>query len=139
ELLRRLRQRVEGAGLAAIRHDKLARAFGCGLEEDRRFYFEKSLLFHEDADGGGDFAAQPEIARHLGPAQIEVTMLQPDFFVHLAGDFRIVNRERENFSHVQYLERLRHHFDFAGDNFWIVGAGGTLPDFAGDADDAFAA
>ena len=126
-------------GFAPARHEKFARAFRRGLEQRRRLDFEKALFVHEHARGGGDLAAQAEVARHFGPAQIEVAILQAQFLVHLARDFRVVHRERQHFGHVQHFELLRHHFDFAGGNFGIVRAGGTLADFAGDADDAFAA
>ena len=43
EDLRRLRQRVELAGMDAAGNEEIARAFGCGLVEDGRFDFQKSL------------------------------------------------------------------------------------------------
>ena len=89
--------------------------------------------------GGGDLAAQAEVARHFGPAQIQVAIFQAQFLVHLAGHFRVVHRERQHFGHVEHFECLRHHFDFAGGNFGIVRACRPLADLAGDADDAFAA
>ena len=139
ELLRRLRQRVEQAGIRPAGDEKFARAFGRGLEERGRFDFEKALFVHEHARGGGHLAAEAEVARHFGPAQIEVAVFEAQFLVHLAGDFRVVHRERQHVGDVEHFKFLRHHLHFAGGNFGIVGAGGALADFAGDADDAFAA
>ena len=139
ELLRRLRQRVKLPGIRAARHEKFARAFGRGFEQRRRLDFEKALLVHVLPRGDGDLAAQAEVARHFGPAQIEVAIFQAQFLVHLAGDFRVVHRERQHVGHVEHFEFLHHHLDFAGGNFGIVRACGALADLAGDADDAFAA
>ena len=91
------------------------------------------------ARGDGDLAAHSQVARHFGAAQIQVAILQAQFFVDLVGDFRVVHGERQHFRHVQHFERRDADFDFAGGNFGIVRAGGALADFAGDADDAFAA
>ena len=50
ELLRRLRQRVELAGMDARRHEEVARAFGRRRGQDRRLEFEEALLLHAAAD-----------------------------------------------------------------------------------------
>ena len=65
--------------------------------------------------------------------------MQAQFLVHLAGDFRVINGEREDFGHIQHEQRGDANFNFAGGDFGIIGAGGTLAHLAGDADDAFAA
>src|SRR5581483_1118751 len=139
ELLRRLRQRIERSRLATVGHEKFARAFGRGFEQRRRLDFEEALLVHELPRGDGNFGAQFQIARHFGTTQIEVAILQTRFFGNFRGGFGVVNLERQRLGHVQDFERLRHDFDFAGGNFGIVRAGRTLTDFAGDADDTFAA
>ena len=87
EDLRRLRQRVELAGMNAAGNEKIARALGRGLGEDGRFDFEKALLAEALADGEGDVVAQAEVALHLGAAQVDVAILEADFFV-LDGFFR---------------------------------------------------
>ena len=91
------------------------------------------------ARGGGDFAAHAQVARHLGPAQVEVAILEAQFLVHFAGDFRVIDRERQHIGMVQNFQCLGRDFHFAGGDFGIVRACGALADFAGDADDAFAA
>ena len=139
ELLRGLRQGVKGARLAAVGHQEFARAFGGGFEQDGRLDFHEALFVHVEAGGGGDFAAQPEVARHFRPAQVQVAILQAEFFVDGAGDFRVVHRKGEHLGHVQHFQGGGGDLDFAGGNFGIVGAGGAGADFAGDGDDAFAA
>ena len=57
----------------------------------------------------------------------------------MLGDLRVVHRERQHVRHVQHFQRGTPYLDFAGDDFGIVRAFGPLPDFARDADDAFAA
>src|SRR5207237_4696013 len=42
ELLGRLWQGVKGSGITAIRHEKLARAFGSALEQDRSLDLEEA-------------------------------------------------------------------------------------------------
>ena len=66
ELLRRLRQRVERAGFAAVRHEEFACALRRGLEQGGRLHFEEALLIHVAPRGDGDFAAHFQIARHFG-------------------------------------------------------------------------
>jgi hypothetical protein len=97
------------------------------------------LFVHETTRRDGDLGPRAEVARHFRATQIEVAILQAQLFVDLVGDFGIVHGERQDFRHVQHFKRLRHHLDFAGGNLGVVRAGGTLADFAGDADDAFAA
>ena len=106
ELLRRLRQRVEQAGVRAARHEKFPRAFRRGFEERGRLHFQKSLFIHEHARGGGHLAAQAEVARHLGPAQIQIAIFQPQFLVHLARHFRVVHRKRQHLGHVEHFQFL---------------------------------
>ena len=129
-LLRRLRQRVKQAGVCAARHEKFPRAFGRGLEERRCFDFEKALFIHENARGRGHFAAQAEVARHFGPAQIEVAIFEAQFLVHLARGLRVVHRERQHFGDVEHFKFLHHDFHFAGGDFGIVRAAGTLADLS---------
>ena len=81
EDLRRLRQGVEFARMNAAWDEKIARALGGGLGEDRRFNLEKALGVHALANGEGDVVAQAEVALHFGAAQVDVAILEADFFV----------------------------------------------------------
>jgi hypothetical protein len=58
ELLRRLRQRVELAGMDARRHQEVARAFRRRRGQDRRLEFEEALLLHALAHRVDDLAPQ---------------------------------------------------------------------------------
>ena len=139
ELLRRLRQGVERPGFAAVGHEEFARAFGRGLEQRGRLNFEEALLIHVAPRGDGDLGTQFEVARHFGTAQVEIAILQTQFFVHLAGDFGIIDGERQDFRHVQDFERGDADFHFAGGNLRIVRAFRTMAHLAGQTHDALAA
>src|SRR5439155_21694313 len=69
ELLRRLRQGIEVAGILPARHEEFARAFRRGLEERRRLHFQKALLIEKNARRIRGLVAETEVARHFGPAQ----------------------------------------------------------------------
>ncbi len=80
ELLRRLRQRVELAGMNAARHEVVARAFGRARREDRRLELEKPLLVHAPADARDHLRAQHDVRVQLLAAQIEEAVAQPLLF-----------------------------------------------------------
>ena len=63
ELLRRLRQRVELAGMNAARHQVVARALGRARGQDRRLELDEALLDHAPADARDDLRAQHDVAR----------------------------------------------------------------------------
>ena len=56
---------------------------------------------------------------------------------HFSG--RVVDAEGQDFGVIEQLEGGDRDFDLAGEDFGIVGAFRALADFAGNADDAFAA
>src|SRR5204863_6052620 len=77
ELLRRLRQRVELAGMQARRHQEVARAFRRGRGQDRRLELEETLLLHAAADRIDDLAALDDVGVQLLATQVEETVFQP--------------------------------------------------------------
>ncbi len=81
EQLRRLRQRIELARIHAAGHQVVARALGRGARHERRLNFVEALRVEILANGDGDFVAQLDVALHLGPAQVNVAILQAHFFV----------------------------------------------------------
>ena len=85
EDLRRLRQREEVAGVDAAGDEVVARAFGGGAGEERRFDLEEAVVGEVVADGAGDLVAQREVVLQLGAAEVEVAVLEADLFV---GDGR---------------------------------------------------
>ena len=120
EDLRRLWERVELAWMDAAGDKKIASAFGCGFVEDGRFYLEEALLREAFAHGARDFVAQPEVALHLGAAQIDVAIFEADFFV-LNGFFR--GREGCEARVVEDADLGGLDLDFAGGHFGIDGVG----------------
>ena len=116
EDLRRLRQRIKLARMHAAWHQKIARALGRRLGEDGRLDLEKSLLRKALPDGQRNFVPQPEIALHLRPAQIHVTILEPRLLV-LNGVFG--RRKRRQARVVQHQQLGRLNLDFAGRHLGI--------------------
>jgi hypothetical protein len=64
ELLRRLRQRVELAGMEARGHEEVARALGAGGRDDRRLVFAEPAVPHPPPDRGHDVGAQRHVRLH---------------------------------------------------------------------------
>src|SRR3546814_13162808 len=63
EHLRRLRQRIEFAGVDAARHQIVARALGRRRGQDRRLIFGEALLGHAAAQAGDAVRARSEERR----------------------------------------------------------------------------
>jgi hypothetical protein len=112
-----LRQRIKLTGSLPGRHKKFPRSLRRRFEQCWRLDLEKALLIHEHTRGRRNFAAEPKVPGHLGTAQIEVPIFQPQFLVHLAGDLRVIHRKRQHISLIQHLDCLRHDFDLARRNF----------------------
>ncbi len=76
--LRRLRQRVELAGVHAARHEVVARALGRRLGEDRRLDLEE---VRSRSDSAARALQQPmpqhQVVLQLGTAQVEIAMPEP--------------------------------------------------------------
>src|SRR4029077_4002572 len=75
--LRRLRQRVELAGIEARRHYEVARALWRCLDQHRGLDLNKLPLVHIRVDDLVDAVAKLEDALHPRPAQIEISILEP--------------------------------------------------------------
>ena len=71
ELLRRLRQRIELAGMDARRHEEVAGTFGRGRGEDRRLEFEEALVHHAAAQRVDDLATLHDVLVDAFAAEIE--------------------------------------------------------------------
>ena len=118
EDLRRLRQRVELARMHAAGHQKIARAFRRDLGQNRRLDLQKALVAQALADGQRNVVAQAEVALHLRPAQVDVAVFEPDFFV-LDGLFG--RRKRRQPRVVQHQQLGRLNLDLAGRHLGIDG------------------
>ena len=110
EDLRRLRQRVELAGMDAARHKIVARAFGRRFREDRRLDFPESLRVEKLADAQRDAMAQPDVLLHARAPQVEVPVAEAD----LLGHGSLV-RDRK-----WRRLRLGEHSDLAGEHFHLA-------------------
>ena len=86
--LRRLRQRVERAGMDARGHEVVARAFGRRLDQDRRLDLEEAALVEVVAHRFDDAVAHGEVALHARPPQVEIAVAQAHVLVDVvvAGD-----------------------------------------------------
>ena len=77
-LLRRLRQRVEFAGMNPRRHQEVPRAFRRGRRQDRGLELEEALLLHPLAHGIDDRAAGHDVLVQFLATQVEEAVLKPD-------------------------------------------------------------
>ena len=102
----------------AAGNEKIARALGRRLGEDRRFDLKKALPAQAFADGQRNIVAQAEVALHLETAQINVAVFEADFLV-LNGLF---GRRKGRQARVVQDEQLGGlDLDLAGLHFGIDG------------------
>ena len=128
-LLRRLRQRVELAGMNARRHQEVAGAFRRRRREDRRLEFEESGLLHPRTHRVDDGAAGHDVLVQLLAAKIEEAVLEPDFL----GVFLIAEHRHRQFACLaQHFDLVDEDFDGAGRQFRIVSALGAAAHLAVD-------
>ena len=66
ELLRRLRQRVEVAGVESAWAEHVPRAFGRAVHQDRGFDFKEPLFIHVLPGGENGFVSNRQHLLHLG-------------------------------------------------------------------------
>src|SRR5699024_2467402 len=85
EQLRRLRQRIEAAGLYAAGHQIVTRALGRGAGQDRRLGVDEIARVEKLPDRTGQLRAQPEVALQARTAKIEKAILQAHFLAVLVG------------------------------------------------------
>ena len=90
-MLRRLREGVKFSRHQPARDEKIAGALRCAFGENGRFDFDESRAVEVIAGRLGDPMAQPQVARELRPAQIEVAVGEAQVFVDLA-----IEREGED-------------------------------------------
>ncbi len=130
-LLRRLRQRVELAGMDARGHEEVARAFGRGRGQDRGGELEEAGFDHARADRGRDREPLHDVlVQGLAP-QIEKAVLQAQIFrvVGLAE-----HRDRQLLCRREHLDLGREQLDLAGRELGVDSALGARAHAAVDAD-----
>src|SRR5205085_10681244 len=77
---RRLRQGVELSRMHPARHDVIARAFGGRVGEDGGFDLQESTLVEKATSGLLQPMPQDKVFLELGPAQVEIAMLEAELF-----------------------------------------------------------
>ena len=131
ELLRRLRQRVELAGMQARRHQEVARAFRRRRRQDRRLEFEEARALHAGADRVDHLRAQHDVVVQVLAAQIEEAVLEPD----VLGIFLLAeHRQRQLGRRPQHLDLVDIDLDLAGRQVRVERALGAVAHLAVDAD-----
>ena len=103
ELLRRLRQRVELAGMDARRHQEVARALGRRGGQDRRLELEEAALLHAAADRIDDRAAHHDVAVQALAPQVEEAVFEPD----LLGIFLLAEHRQRQLAGLRRAPRSR--------------------------------
>ena len=111
EELRRLRQRVELAGMDAARHEIIARAFRRRLPEDRRFDFPEPVGVEIPADRPRHPMAQSDVLLEPASPQIEIAVPQ----THVLGHGRVFGDLKRR------RLRLVEHADLAGEDLDLAG------------------
>ncbi len=118
EELRRLRQRVKRSRINAARHQIVARALRRGARHKGRLDLEEALIRKILPDGQRHFVPQFDIGLHLRAAQIDVAILEPDFF---AGQRGVRRKERQWLRFVEQLQFLDRDFNLSGRNVLVDG------------------
>ena len=137
EQLRRLRQRVKRAGRDAAGHEVVARTFGRGLHQDRRFHLGEVAAVQVGARVLGHLVARAQVVLHALAAQVEITVGEAEVFVHV---FRLVaDLERDRRGGRQQQKVACHHLPAPGPHVGIDHAVGAHAYFSLHGDHIFAA
>ena len=119
ELLRRLGQGVEAARVDAAGHQVVARALGRALDQDGRLHLQEALLGQEVADELHHPVAEPDVALHPLPPQVQVAIAQPQEVFHLR---LLVDVEGRRLGGVEDGGGGRLHLHLAGGQVAVLGA-----------------
>ena len=134
EHLRRLRQRIEFAGMDAAGHQIVARALGRRGGQDRGLEFGEALIGHAAAQAGNHVRTQHDVGVQAFAAQIEEAVFQADvlrIILFACDRHRQFDRRR--------LDRdvARAHFNRARRQVRVDRFGRARDDVAGDRHHAF--
>ena len=134
ELLRRLRQSIELAGMDTARNEIVTCAFRRTAGQDRGLIFHESHIAHEPADFGNDLGTQQNVLMQFFAAQIKKTVFQAQCF----GCLLIFGYlERNDIRFPEDFHFLRDHLDLSGHQLRIDRLRRPCHDSAGKADDGF--
>ena len=129
EDLRRLRQREELAGVRARGHEVVARAFGRGFGQYRRFDIHEAGVIEISAHRASYLVAQTQALRHVLATQVDVAVLEAHLFTHV-----FVELERQRLGAVQRHELARQQLHLARGEVRVRGACGALAHQSPDLD-----
>ena len=104
ELLGRLRQRIETAGVHTAGHKVVAGALRRALDEDRRLNLEEIALVQEVADVLYDAMAQGEVTLHAAAAQVQVAIAHAQYLVDVAVLVDVEGRRQGCVEHLQGVD-----------------------------------
>ena len=136
EELRRLRQRVEAAGVDAARHEVVARALGRGLREHRRFDVDEAVVGEVVARVARDVVADAQVALHRIAADVEVAVFHAQVFVDIVGVVKLEGRQLRRREDDEVLDEKLH---FAGRELGVLRPLGALAERALDREHVLAA
>ena len=120
ELLRALRQGVDGARLEPARDDEVAGALGRALDQRRRLDLDESVSVVDLADGLDHPAAEHQAALHRLAPDVEIAVLQPQDLVDRR--VRVVDVEGRRLRLGQDRHGRRLELDRAGRQLRVLGA-----------------
>ena len=116
ELLRRLRQRVEGARMEPARHQEVARALGRARGQDGRVALHEAQVHHVPANAGNDRAAPHHVLVHALAPEVEEAVAEPHLLPVVVF---AVDRQRQSLGGVLHLQRGDADLDLAGRDLGI--------------------
>ena len=135
-LLRRLRQRVELAGMQAGRHQEVARPLGRARGQDRRLELDEALRLHAPADARDHARAQQDVPLHRFAPQVEEAKAQARVFGIVALG---VDLERQLLGGRFDQQGVGDHFDLAGRQVRVDRLGAARDHAAGHGEHALQA
>ena len=119
ELLRALRQGVDGPGLEPARDDEVAGALGRALDQGRRLDLDEPVRVVDLADRLDHPAAEHQAPLHRLPADVEVAVLEPQALVD--GGVGLVDVEGRRLGLGQDLDVGRLELDRARRELRVLG------------------
>ncbi len=127
--LRRLRQRKELAIMDPAGHQVIPGALRRRFGQHRRLDVDEAGVVEEAAEGPRGLVAQLHDALHVGAAQVDDAVGES----HRLAQIVVIDLERRRGGRVEHFQLVRQHFDLAGDEVGVLGAGRTAAHLAGDA------
>ena len=131
ELLRRLRQGVEAAGVDPARHQVVARALGGAAGEDGGLELGEAHLGQAPPDTGDDLRPELDAPVQPGPAQVQEAIGQSGALPHL----RLIRHGKgKGIGRREHLQSADGYFDLSGLHRPVDGLGRPLAHLALDPD-----